>query len=118
MLGRHLMLTRCLPLWLVVLATIIGAACAPSADVTNFAVERCQELAEKNAIDADCAIQSAKKAIEKKQGKMVYSKFDAHFDSTSSMWSVMAKYEPEVHGGHLFVSVRQNGEVTEIYPGM
>jgi hypothetical protein len=69
-------------------------------------------------IDESCAIEIAKEAIVKQQGKMVYSRFEAHFYKPDRMWVVVAIVEPPLPGGEVSVSVRMNGEVHEIYPGM
>lgn len=64
-------------------------------------------------INEACAIEVAKAEIERREGTQPYSRFSADYDAKDATWAVMAIYEPEKPGGHLFILVSRDGQVLD-----
>jgi hypothetical protein len=64
-------------------------------------------------INEACAIEVAKAEIMRREGSQPYSRFSADYDAKDATWAVMAIYEPEKPGGHLFILVSRDGQVLD-----
>jgi hypothetical protein len=64
-------------------------------------------------INEACAIEVAKAEIVHREGTQPYSRFSADYDAKDATWAVMAIYEPEKPGGHLFILVSRDGKVLD-----
>lgn len=103
--------------WLIcVLATTLTLAC--SNEHTTPVATDCKSLAANKNLNDRCAIEAAKEEIVKRQGTMRYSRFSASFNDAEKVWVVMAIYEPETPGGHVYVVVRKDGSIADYSLGM
>jgi hypothetical protein len=112
------MSSRVLVRFLLASALLAGTcSCAQEkVDRTSTSAE-CSTLAAKAKIDERCAIEMAKAEILRRQGRQDYSRFMANYDSDRGTWLVTAFVEPLVPGGHLFVSIARNGDVSDYTVG-
>jgi hypothetical protein len=70
-----------------------------------------------STISEACAIEVAKTEIARREGAQPYIRFTADYDAKEANWAVMAIYEPEKPGGHLFVLVSRDGQVLDYAVG-
>ena len=100
--------------WMCVLTTlsIFTLGCAQEERQANRSTSaRCSELAAKNAIDEQCAVELAKAEIRRRERQMIYTRFTAKLLMPERLWAVTAIYEPETPGGHVIVFIRTDGQV-------
>jgi hypothetical protein len=99
--------------FLVAIASIAVSSCAPDGEKQNAVGDRCITLAADRSLDEACAIEFARAEIDRRQGRMVYTKFVASMDPAVNAWAVMAVVEPTVPGGHVLVSISLDGKVRD-----
>ena len=99
-----------------VLVAFLSMAC--SNEHTTPAASDCHSLAATDSLNERCAIELAKEEIVRQQGTMRYSRFSASFNDGEKVWVVMAIYEPETPGGHVYVVVRKDGSIADYSLGI
>jgi hypothetical protein len=72
---------------------------------------RCVDGSSGSPINEACAIEVAKAEIVEREGKQPYRRFSADYDAKDATWAVMAVFEPEKPGGHVFILVSSEGKV-------
>lgn len=97
----------------VVLAIVAGLGCQqPDKEVTSQADQvGCVGDTKGGPINEACAVALAKAEILRQQGSQPYSRFSANYDQKEGNWAVMAIYEPEKPGGHVFILVSSDGRI-------
>jgi len=98
---------------LIVTIACIGCEQGKLAAPGQAGAARCVVEARGKPIDAACAIELAKAEIVRQQGAQIYRRFTANHDATDGTWVVMAIYEPEKPGGHVFVLLSDDGRVLD-----
>jgi hypothetical protein len=73
----------------------------------------CVSTSKGSQISEGCAIEVAKAEIARREGTQPYSRFSADYDAKNATWAVMAIFEPEKPGGHLFILVSRDGQVLD-----
>lgn len=99
-----------------VLVVLLIMAC--SNEHTTPVASDCKSLAATYDLNDRCAIEVAKEEIVRQQGTMRYSRFSASFNGAEKVWVVMAIYEPETPGGHVYVVVRKDGSIADYSLGL
>lgn len=99
------------------LIALLILGCSNGVDMTPITGD-CDRLAASMELNDQCAIEFAKKEIVTRQGAMRYSRFSASFNDSEKVWVVMAIYEPETPGGHVYVVVRRDGSIADYSLGM
>ena len=61
------------------------------------------------------AVAIARKAVEERTGSSKNKKFEVSRDGSD--WKVLVLWEPAMPGGHAFITIDQNGKLTEYSAG-
>lgn len=94
---------------------LVGIGCAQEqhAVPSQSTIAPCVSNSNGSPINEACAIEVAKIEIVHREGTQPYSRFSADYDAKDATWAVMAIYEPEKPGGHLFILVSREGKVLD-----
>jgi hypothetical protein len=93
----------------------VGVGCGQEkqALASQSATAPCVSNSNGSPINEACAIEVAKSEIVRREGAQPYSRFSADYDAKDATWAVMAIFEPEKPGGHLFILVSRDGKVLD-----
>ena len=93
----------------------VGVGCGQEQQAvpSQSTIAPCVSNSNGSPIDEACAIDVAKAEIVLREGTQPYSRFSADYDAKDATWAVMAIYEPEKPGGHLFILVSRDGKVLD-----
>ena len=101
------------------LAMFNGAGCRQQGATAprEQGVANCVSASKGTPINQTCAIELAKAEIIRREGSQPYSRFSADYDEKGGTWAVVAIFEPEKPGGHMFVLVSNDGRILDYSPG-
>ena len=104
---------------LAALVILTGSGCKQADNAVTRQSDQIGCVGESNGkpINEACAIAVAKAEILRQQGNQPYSRFSANYDLKEGSWAVMAIYEPEKPGGHVFVLVSNDGRILDYQLG-
>lgn len=93
----------------------VGIGCGQGQEAVprQSTIAPCASSSNSSPISEACAIEVAKAEIVRREGTQPYSRFSADYDAKEASWAVMAIYEPEKPGGHLFILVSRDGKVLD-----
>jgi hypothetical protein len=111
--------SRILIATLAALVILAGSGCKPTGSSVTRQSEQTGCVGESvgKPITEACAVAVAKAEILRQQGSQPYSRFSANYDQKEGSWAVMAIYEPEKPGGHVFVLVSNDGRILDYQLG-